>query len=165
MRILLLSVGRPRDRELGGLHERYAERIRSLGVAYEAGWVPEVKPGGRYSDDHVREREARSLLEALRGRGRKVALDRAGEVFSSEAFAARLEAWATPGAAFVGGGHLGLHESVLRAPGASLLWLWASCCRTKKLSSSQPTDSPYRRTLSRVCSNAWFALFHARWPG
>ncbi len=115
MRILLLSVGRPRDRELGGLHERYAERIRSLGVAYEAGWVPEVKPGGRYSDDHVREREARSLLEALRGRGRKVALDRAGEVFSSEAFAARLEAWATPGAAFVVGGHLGLHESVLRA--------------------------------------------------
>jgi hypothetical protein len=42
--------------------------------------------------------------------------------------------------------------------GASLLWLWASCCRTKKLSSSQPTDSPYRRTLSRVCSNAWFCL-------
>ena len=30
--------------------------------------------------------------------------------------------------------------------------------RTKKLSSSQPTDSPYRRTLSRVCSNAWFSL-------
>ena len=29
---------------------------------------------------------------------------------------------------------------------------------TEKLSSSQPTDSPYRRTLSRVCSNAWFAL-------
>ena len=30
--------------------------------------------------------------------------------------------------------------------------------RTKKLSSSQPTDPPYRRALSRVCSNAWFAL-------
>jgi hypothetical protein len=30
--------------------------------------------------------------------------------------------------------------------------------RTKKLSSSQPTTSPYRRTLSRVCSNAWFCL-------
>jgi hypothetical protein len=42
--------------------------------------------------------------------------------------------------------------------GPSLLWLWASCGRTKKLSSSQPTDSPYRRTLSRVCSNAWFCL-------
>jgi hypothetical protein len=26
---------------------------------------------------------------------------------------------------------------------------------TIKLSSSQPKDSPYRRTLSRVCSNAW----------
>jgi hypothetical protein len=29
---------------------------------------------------------------------------------------------------------------------------------TKKLSSSQPTTSPYRRTLSRVCSNAWFGM-------
>jgi hypothetical protein len=31
-------------------------------------------------------------------------------------------------------------------------------CLTKKLSSSQPTTSPYRRTLSRVCSNAWLGL-------
>jgi len=29
---------------------------------------------------------------------------------------------------------------------------------TKKLSSSQPTTSPYRRTLSRVCSNAWILI-------
>jgi hypothetical protein len=29
---------------------------------------------------------------------------------------------------------------------------------TKKLSSSQPTTSPYRRTLSRVCSNAWLGI-------
>ena len=27
---------------------------------------------------------------------------------------------------------------------------------TKKLSSSRPITSPYRRTLSRVCSNVWF---------
>ncbi len=32
---------------------------------------------------------------------------------------------------------------------------------TTKLSSSQPIDSPYRRTLSRVCSNAWLALLGA----
>ncbi len=30
--------------------------------------------------------------------------------------------------------------------------------RTKKLGSSQPTTSPHRRTLSRVCSNALFGL-------
>ncbi len=29
---------------------------------------------------------------------------------------------------------------------------------TNKLSSSQPTTSPHPRTLSRVCSNAWFWL-------
>jgi hypothetical protein len=29
--------------------------------------------------------------------------------------------------------------------------------RTTKLSSSRPTGSPHRRTLSRACSNAWFA--------
>ena len=30
--------------------------------------------------------------------------------------------------------------------------------RTTMLSSSRPTGSPYRRTLSRVCSNAWFGV-------
>jgi hypothetical protein len=29
--------------------------------------------------------------------------------------------------------------------------------RAAVLSDSHPTGSPYRRTLSRVCSNAWFA--------
>lgn len=120
MKILLLSVGKPRDREICGLHERYAERIRNLGVEYEAGWVPEVKSGGRYSDDHVREREGRSLLAALRGAGRKVALDRTGEAMSSEEFARRLESWVSPGVAFVVGGHLGLHADVLRS--ADRIW-------------------------------------------
>ena len=30
--------------------------------------------------------------------------------------------------------------------------------QTKKLSSYQPADSPYRRTLERVCFNGWFAF-------
>jgi hypothetical protein len=35
-----------------------------------------------------------------------------------------------------------------RRLGASLLWLWASCCRTSAISRSQPADYPHRRTSS-----------------
>ena len=39
------------------------------------------------------------------------------------------------------------------------LFSWGKRTRgTTKLSSSRPSRSPYRRTLSRVCSNAWFCL-------
>jgi 23S rRNA (pseudouridine1915-N3)-methyltransferase len=111
VRIHLLSVGKPRDREFGLLHDRYARRIGRMGVAYTTGWVPEVAPGGRYSDDHVREREARSLRDALEAAepGTLIALDRKGRIRDSRQLVRLLERWATPRATFVIGGPLGLH--------------------------------------------------------
>ncbi|HKQ60154.1 MAG TPA: 23S rRNA (pseudouridine(1915)-N(3))-methyltransferase RlmH [Candidatus Polarisedimenticolaceae bacterium] len=113
MRILLLTVGAPRDRELAALHDRYAHRLERLGVPYASAHVPDVASGGRYSDEHVREREAQALLERLGVRDRCIALDSGGLTLSSAALAQRLPQWATPRATFVVGGPLGLHASVL----------------------------------------------------
>jgi 23S rRNA pseudoU1915 N3-methylase RlmH len=95
LRILVLSVGRPDRGPYGSLFEDYAARIRRFGTDFEARHVPEVEAGGRYADDHVREREARGLTAALPPRARVIALDPSGASLTSEQLAARLEAWAT----------------------------------------------------------------------
>lgn len=112
MRIRLLSVGKPSDRALQSLHERYAERIRKFGVDYVATWVPKTEPGGRFSDDHVREREAQALLQALGPRGTVIAMDPSGRLWTSVQVAERLERWVSP-VTFLVGGPLGHHPSVM----------------------------------------------------
>lgn len=121
MRIVLLCVGKPRDRAVAGLHDLYAARIRRLGASYEARSVPEVKPGGRFTDEHVRERETRLLLDALDGEGTAVALDRSGKPLTSDELAERLPRWAMPRATFIVGGPLGLHLGLLDRAGA-VVW-------------------------------------------
>jgi 23S rRNA (pseudouridine1915-N3)-methyltransferase len=113
VRIRQLSVGKPREKAIAALHDAYAERIRQLGVHYETAWVAEVRPGGRYSDEHVREREARLLLEKLNGRGTVIALHPTGRLITSEELAERFERWASPRVELVVGGPLGLHRDLL----------------------------------------------------
>ena len=120
MKIRVLAVGKPRDAEAIALHDRYAERIRKLGVAYETDSVPEVKAGGRYSDQHVRQREGRLLADKLGDRGTTIALDRQGRSFSSETLSKHLQGWSTPIAEFVIGGPLGLGEEFCER--ADVLW-------------------------------------------
>ena len=115
MKVRLLCVGRPRDRRLIALHDDYAERIRRLGGRYETAWVPEVRAGTKYSDDHVREREGHALLEARESGSLLVALDRRGAMMTTEELASRIERWLTPRAEIVIGGPLGLHAGVLNA--------------------------------------------------
>ena len=110
MRIRLLAVGKPRDAAAITLHDRYAERIRKLGVEYRTEFVPEIRAGGRYSDAHVREREGRLLTDKLTDRGTTIALDRRGRSLSSESLSERLQGWSTPVASFVIGGPLGLSD-------------------------------------------------------
>ena len=85
MKLRLLLVGKPKDPDAGRLYDRYAGRIESLGVGCDTAWVAEVRAGGRFSDPHVREREARALAERLErdGSGTVVALDRSGRALSS----------------------------------------------------------------------------------
>ncbi len=113
MKIRLLCVGKPKETALSTLHDRYSQRITQLGVRYRSDWVNEVQSGGRFSDEHVKERESRSLLAALDDRSTTVALDLRGDLLSSEELATRLERWATPQATFAIGGHLGHHDSFL----------------------------------------------------
>jgi 23S rRNA (pseudouridine1915-N3)-methyltransferase len=120
VKIRVLAVGKPRDAEAIALHDRYAERIRKLGVTYETDSVPEVKAGGRYSDEHVRQREGRLLADKLGDRGTTIALDRQGRSFSSETLSKRLQGWSTPIAEFVIGGPLGLGQEFCER--ADLLW-------------------------------------------
>jgi 23S rRNA (pseudouridine1915-N3)-methyltransferase len=102
------------------MFDDYAERVRKFGVAFDARFVPDVKPGGRFSDAHVREREAQALREALPERCQVIALSPDGHVLTTEAFTRRLEHWSQPLAAFVLGGPLGLDPSFRKATDASL---------------------------------------------
>jgi 23S rRNA (pseudouridine1915-N3)-methyltransferase len=124
VKILILSVGRPERTPFAPIFDDYAARIRRFGVALDARFVPEVEAGSRYSDAHVREREARAIEEALPPRARIIALDPAGSSLTSEQFAARLEGWSTPLAAFVVGGPLGL-DPAFRAKAAAVVSLSA----------------------------------------
>ena len=118
MKIRLLSVGRPKDAALVGLHDRYAERIQRLGASYSASFVPEVAAGGRFSDEHVRERESQALWDATQENEVRIALDRTGSLWTTEEVAARLERWSQPAAVFLIGGPLGHHHALLERAAA-----------------------------------------------
>jgi 23S rRNA (pseudouridine1915-N3)-methyltransferase len=120
MRIRLLCVGKPRDGVAARLHDDYAGRLARLGVAYETDWVPDVKTGGRYSPEHAREREGRSLIERIPAGGTVVALDERGESLTSRRLAEVVERWATPRATLIVGGPSGLHSLVLER--ADVVW-------------------------------------------
>ena len=114
MRVRLLVVGKPRDADFGRLFERYTSRISKFGVTWDDAWVPETRAGGRYSDDHVREREAAALLQRVGegGRGTLVALDPRGKTFTSPTLASRVEGWMRPRLTLVVGGPLGLAPEI-----------------------------------------------------
>jgi len=120
LKVLVLAVGRPERGRFGPLFDDYAERVRKFGVAFEARFVPDVKPGGRFSDTHVREREARALRAALPARSRVIALSPDGPSMDSEAFTRRLERWSQPLATFVLGGPLGLDPAFRKEADASV---------------------------------------------
>src|SRR5258706_12579752 len=74
LRVLVLAVGRPDRARFGPMFDDYAERVRRFGVPFDARWVAQVRAGGRFSDAHVREREARTLRDALPERCNVIAL-------------------------------------------------------------------------------------------
>lgn len=113
MKLRLLTVGKPRDRESMVLHDRYAARLARLGLAYKTDWVREVPVDGKYTDEHVREREAALLVGKLTERGHSVALDPAGRPLDTPALKDRIASWAPRGLTLVIGGPTGLHANVL----------------------------------------------------
>lgn len=142
MRLLILSVGRPGDEEASALHDRYVRRIRRFGVACEIRWVDEVRAGGRYSDEHVRERESAALLEVARGSGVLIALDRRGTCLTSEQLADRLPRWAEPRAAFALGGPLGHHRALVER--ADVVWSLSTLTLPHELARVVVVEQIYR---------------------
>jgi 23S rRNA (pseudouridine1915-N3)-methyltransferase len=113
VRARLICVGKPKNPHATALYDDFRDRISRLGLDFSHGWVAEERSGGRYSDDHVMERESRRLLAAVEKGVRLVALDRRGRQLGSEQLAALLQRWTTPAAAFVLGGPLGHHDALL----------------------------------------------------
>jgi 23S rRNA (pseudouridine1915-N3)-methyltransferase len=111
VKVRLISVGRARDDALADRVAELGDRIRRFGMDWKIVEVREERAGGRYSDTHVREREADAVRAALSGQGTVIAVDPGGKMFSSEKLARSIERWVRPEASFVVGGPLGLHES------------------------------------------------------
>jgi 23S rRNA (pseudouridine1915-N3)-methyltransferase len=147
LRIRLLSVGRPRDTLATALVERYARRIRAIGIRFELEQVPEIPAGGRYSDAHRLERESLALVARLPSRSHVIALDPRGRPLTSEAVADSLPRWATPEAAFVVGGPVGLGTTILDR--AEVRWSLSSATFPHELARALVAEQIYR-ALARL---------------
>ena len=144
----MIAVGRPDRGACGRLFDDYAGRIRKLGVPFDARFVPDVKPGGRFSDAHVMEREARALREALPERCHVIALSPAGRTMTTEGFAKGFERWSHPLAAFVLGGPLGLDPAFIEA--ADGCWSLSALTMPHELARVVVAEQIYRAvTLQR----------------
>lgn len=116
----MLAVGRPDRGRFASIFDDYAERVRRFGIGFDARFVPEVRPSSRFSDAHIREREARNLRDALPERCSVIALSPDGRSLTTDQFTRRLERWSLPLAAFVVGGPLGLDPDFPRTAEAVL---------------------------------------------
>ena len=132
MKILFLSVGKPKQPETIALFEDYSTRIRRCGVDVEAKWVKET----------TMEREADDLLDAIPSRSRIIALDRTGTLMDSRGLASKIEGWTTPRGVFVIGGPLGLHPSFLTA--ADQLWSLSPLTFPHDLARAMVSEQVYR---------------------
>jgi 23S rRNA (pseudouridine1915-N3)-methyltransferase len=116
VKVGVLWVGKGRDKLLGGLADRYVERLGRLTPLVTA-HVPEVDGAGRAAGE-VRALEARRLTDVLdkwsKGRpGPRLALDERGELLTSAALASSLGALrdrGVPLVTFVVGGDQGLDD-------------------------------------------------------
>ena len=116
----MLAVGRPERTRFGPMFDDYAERVRRFGLAFDARWVPQVRTGSRFSDAHVREREARALRDALPERCNVIALSPEGRSTPTDSFALLLKQWSEPLVVFVLGGPLGLDPAFRKSADATL---------------------------------------------
>jgi len=85
MKILILTVGKPKDKRISSLAGEYLARIRPGLVAVES--IPD-RPDGAQRERI--EREGQEILQKLRPRDRLILLSEDGQEYDSKAFAALL---------------------------------------------------------------------------
>ncbi|MDR3231280.1 MAG: 23S rRNA (pseudouridine(1915)-N(3))-methyltransferase RlmH [Synergistaceae bacterium] len=86
MKIVVLAVGKPKDKRISAMTEEYLERIRPRGIV-SVEHVPDVSPG---SPEERTEREGQELLKRLRPRDRMLLLRDDGRSYDSPGFAGLL---------------------------------------------------------------------------
>lgn len=112
MKILLVSVGKPKDRHLDRLVDSYVERSRQF-CAVDRCTVKEYS--AKYGIDRIKCKETENILKVLRPRDHVILLDEKGDTMNSKNFAAWLRAVmdSTPGRlVFVVGGAFGVDNSL-----------------------------------------------------
>ena len=117
MKIVVLAVGKPKDKRIVSLSEEYLTRIRAGVVLAE--YIPE-RTG---SPEERMEREGQEILKRLRPRDRLILLAEDGEEYDSVGFAGLLsrEMEMTPGRVILTvGGPWGVCELVKRRADKSL---------------------------------------------
>ncbi len=111
MRLTIVAVGklRPYYREACDDYRRRLQRFATIDEV-------EIREAARLPEAQQRSREADRLDERLPPRATVIALARQGSSWTSESFAARLDAWLGAGKplAFVIGGSHGLGDTVLQ---------------------------------------------------
>jgi 23S rRNA (pseudouridine1915-N3)-methyltransferase len=118
MKVVVLAVGKLKDKRIESLSAEYLERIRPTG-AVSVERVPDV--AGPSSPEERMEREGQELLRRLRPRDRPILLREDGEEYDSPRFASFLsrEMEAAEGrVVFAIGGPWGVSEAVKRRAGA-----------------------------------------------
>ena len=114
MKILILAVGRLRDKAIAALCEEYAGRIRRYGLQLS---LEEVKEeAGNQDPSLILRKEAERLRSRLPEGAYTVALDSGGDCCDSPTFARRLNQLMLQGrnkVVFLVGGHLGLEPGLV----------------------------------------------------
>ena len=111
MKLLILTVGRPKERALAALAGDYLARIRPAGLV----GVERVPDAVSHSPEEAMEREGQELLKRIRPRDRVALLREDGREYSSPEFASFLSGGMdrTPGRLiFLIGGPWGTSEAV-----------------------------------------------------
>ena len=84
MKVLILTVGRLKDKRVSSLAGEYLARIRPGLISVE------IVPDGNGAPEERVEREGREILQKLRPKDRLILLDESGGSYGSEAFAVLL---------------------------------------------------------------------------
>lgn len=112
MKILLNSVGKPKDKHLRALAQAYSTRIGH----YLPMDIREIREGSGRTEE-VKEQEGQALLSGLQDDTIRVALDERGELMSSREFATFIEKHMVRGTrylAFFIGGAAGLDPTLMQ---------------------------------------------------
>lgn len=119
MTLVILGVGRLRERFYRDAADEYVKRLRRFGAVEEIELpdLPEPANTSTAIEQRIREKEGEAILSRIRPTDHVVALCIEGKQLSSEQLAERvseLEGRGVGRAVFVIGGSLGLSEAVIR---------------------------------------------------